>query len=65
MRIMVFRIIGRRAAGIKRYVNAGRCGDDRWRTPPVRYFYSDSSDPTLLPSLCQIVGWRLRHPTMC
>lgn len=34
------------------------------RTPPVRYFYSDSSDPLTL-FMPRFVGWRLRHPTMC
>lgn len=51
MRIMVFRIYRRRAAGIKRYVNAGRCGDDHGGLRPFVTFTATVA--TLLPSLCR------------
>lgn len=43
--------IGRRAAGIKRYVNAGRCGDDHGGLRPFVTFTAPVA--TLLPSLCR------------
>lgn len=51
MRIMVSVFIGRRAAGIKRYVNAGRCGDDHGGFRPFVTFTAPVA--TLLPSLCR------------
>lgn len=60
--------IGRRTAGIKRYVNAGRCGDDHGGLRPFVTFTATVA--TLLPSypltlfMPRFVGWRLRHPTI-
>ncbi len=58
---MVFRIY-RAPAGIKRYVNAGRCGDDHGGLRPFVTFTATVA--TLLPSypltlfMPRFVGWR-------
>ncbi len=63
MRIMVSRgLSARRAAGIKRHVNAGRGGDDHGGLT-VRYFTAPVA--TLYPLYAAIRRWRLCHPTMC